>query len=294
MGIGESGGIGGPGGVSDHEALTGLLGGIIDEHFHLTDAEHGDLSGADLGSLIAGSILYKKADGLGQNNPQFFWDNVNNRLGIGTNAPLGSVHAFGDDAKLFIGRHSAGVGESSLELYFAGGSAEEAAINFNAGAGILASIKMLVGGGASLIFETAGSQRMRIQSGGNVGIGTPSPDQLLSVNGNASKAGGGSWAVFSDRRVKKVIGHYAKGLKELRQIFPVIFKYNHLTGHDEQKEHVGPIAQDMENILPGTVEKIKTKHFKDQRSFDSSEVLWLLVNSVKELEERVIELENGR
>ena len=38
---------------------------------------------------------------------------------------------------------------------------------------------------------------MTIQDNGRVGIGTTSPDQLLSVNGNASKVGGGSWASFS-------------------------------------------------------------------------------------------------
>src|SRR3954454_20657647 len=35
---------------------------------------------------------------------------------------------------------------------------------------------------------------------GRVGIGTTAPDQLLSVNGDASKVGGGSWQTFSDER----------------------------------------------------------------------------------------------
>src|SRR5215213_64757 len=38
-----------------------------------------------------------------------------------------------------------------------------------------------------------GTERMRITSTGRVGIGTSAPDQLLSVNGDASKSGGGSW-----------------------------------------------------------------------------------------------------
>lgn len=45
-----------------------------------------------------------------------------------------------------------------------------------------------VGGGGvdqTLMFKTAGSERMRINSGGSVGIGTAAPSSLLSVNGSA-------------------------------------------------------------------------------------------------------------
>src|ERR1700752_1779913 len=41
---------------------------------------------------------------------------------------------------------------------------------------------------------------------GRVGIGTNAPDQMLSVNGNASKVGGGSWQTFSDERLKNIKG----------------------------------------------------------------------------------------
>src|SRR5829696_3354330 len=43
-----------------------------------------------------------------------------------------------------------------------------------------------------------GTERMRITSAGRVGINTTAPDQFLSVNGDASKQGGGSWLTFSD------------------------------------------------------------------------------------------------
>ena len=43
---------------------------------------------------------------------------------------------------------------------------------------------------------------------GNVGIGTTAPDQRLSVNGDASKAGGGAWLVFSDERLKNFKGQF--------------------------------------------------------------------------------------
>jgi len=57
---------------------------------------------------------------------------------------------------------------------------------------------------------------------------TAMPDARLSVNGNASKSGGGVWAAWSDARLKKNIVPYNAGLKEILQINPVRFQYNEL------------------------------------------------------------------
>jgi hypothetical protein len=42
--------------------------------------------GLDLG-FTAGSVIFQGASALSQNNSKFFWDNTNNRLGLGTNTP---------------------------------------------------------------------------------------------------------------------------------------------------------------------------------------------------------------
>jgi hypothetical protein len=122
-----------------------------------------------------------------------------------------------------------------------------------------------------------------------VGIGTTTPDQVLSVNGNASKSGGGSWATFSDKRVKKNIRQYKKGLDEILQIKPVIFNYNVKSGYsDTHKDYVGVIAQDIQHILPNTITQFDDSNgasgLSDKRQFESSEILWALVNAIKELQ----------
>jgi len=78
----------------------------------------------------------------------------------------------------------------------------------------------------------------------SVGIGTTSPDNLLSVNGNADKPGGGSWGTFSDRRLKTLAGSFNAGLSQILKINPVRYRYkadNALGIHDPE-EHVGLVA----------------------------------------------------
>src|SRR6185369_13540266 len=63
------------------------------------------------------------------------------------------------------------------------------------------------------------------RQGGNVGIGTSAPTDLLSVNGNASKPGGGTWTVFSDERLKNIKGNFSSGLKAWMQLQPLRYEY---------------------------------------------------------------------
>mgnify|MGYP006073395663 CR=1 FL=1 len=132
------------------------------------------------------------------------------------------------------------------------------------------------------------SRSLVFSSEGNVGIGTQNPTQNLSVNGDAGKTGGGSWSTFSDRRVKTDIQTYSKGLNEIMEINPVTFKYKENSGYSNtSKDYVGIIAQEIEQVLPSMVDQIDDSQgpsgLSDKRVFDSSELLWTLINAVKEL-----------
>ena len=91
--------------------------------------------------------------------------------------------------------------------------------------------------------------------GGNVGIGTTSPTQLLSVNGTASKPGGGSWDVFSDERLKNIKGRFNPGLKAVMQLQPLRYEYkpDNALGLISEGEHVGFGAQDCRRSFPEAV-----------------------------------------
>lgn len=136
------------------------------------------------------------------------------------------------------------------------------------------------------------------RSNGQVGMETVAPTALLSVNGTANKPGGGSWAVFSDSRLKKNVKPYTDGLSTLLQIQTKTFQYNGLAGiQDTEKEYVGIIAQDIQEIAPYMVREVHydnqdTGEEGDYLEFDPSAMDFMIVNAIKELNEKIEALEN--
>ena len=96
---------------------------------------------------------------------------------------------------------------------------------------------------------------MRITSIGRVGIGTTAPDQLLSVNGDASKTGGGSWQTFSDERLKNINGSFDSGLKAVMRLQPLRYEYkpDNALGIKSVGEHIGFGAQAVQQVIPEAV-----------------------------------------
>ena len=131
------------------------------------------------------------------------------------------------------------------------------------------------------------------------GIATTAPTAQLSVNGIANKTGGGTWAVFSDKRLKENISEYSEGLELIRKVRPVSFSYNtkmtEIWGENEQtkgKVYQGVIAQELQKIAPDMVREVNVaqKDGTPGESFlevDPNKFTYALINAVQEQQKQI-------
>jgi hypothetical protein len=100
-----------------------------------------------------------------------------------------------------------------------------------------------------------GGDRLTVTSAGLVGIATTAPDATLTVNGTADKPGGGSWATFSDARLKKNIRPLKGALERLMELRAVTFEYKDPESvHELPGAQIGMIAQEVEKVFPDWVD----------------------------------------
>jgi trimeric autotransporter adhesin len=120
--------------------------------------------------------------------------------------------------------------------------------------------------------------------GDKIFIGAVAADpgaNMLVVNGAAAKPGGGSWATWSDSRLKDIQGNYEKGLKEIIELKPV--KFNYKAGNacnlPSDQNYVGFVAQDVQKVFPEAVSEGKDGYL----SLDVNSINVALVNAIKDL-----------
>ena len=130
---------------------------------------------------------------------------------------------------------------------------------------------------------------LTINASGNVGLGTTSPDQKLSVQGDADKsAGGTSWGVFSDERLKDIKGGYTRGLSAVMGLRPVRFSYkkDNPLALQSDTEIIGFSAQALQKLVPEAV----TKNANGYLVVHSDAVLWAMLNAIQEQQKEIANL----
>ena len=158
--------------------------------------------------------------------------------------------------------------------------------------------------GYPLAFQTGGTERMRINSSGNLLVGgttdqttrilayaTGGTDFFAGFNGatkNFAVASSGqiysqftSIASLSDRRTKTQISAISYGLNEVNELNPVTFFFN----GDTSNKLYGFIAQDVQSILPELVSESSNKA-EDGTSYltlKMGDMLPVLVKAIQEL-----------
>ena len=114
-------------------------------------------------------------------------DAANDRVGIGTTSPsdILSVNSSSTETILHLTNTSTGTATSDgLRIGLVGASAY-----------------FLLRENANMLFHTNNTERMRITSAGNVGIGTTSPDEKLTVSGNIRIANNAKLYLWNDHDV---------------------------------------------------------------------------------------------
>ena len=211
-------------------------------------------------------------------------------VGVGTGAPAALLSVFKNQATGTEIRVDNANAAGFAGLYLNGGFSLTTGglVQYNNTTG---AKNLFVGTGGSdpVHLGTNNSIRMTVlATSGNVGIATTAPTDTLSVNGTASKPGGGSWAVFSDERLKTIKGRYTRGLSAALQLQPIRFEYkrNNTLGLKSETENIGFGAQALQEIIPEAV----TRNANGYLQVNNDPILWTMLNAIKEQQKEIEQL----
>jgi hypothetical protein len=118
--------------------------------------------------------------------------------------------------------------------------------------------------------------RLTIDSSGNVGIGTSSPNYLLTVNGAACDSDGALSSCSSDERLKENIKPIENGLDLIMKLEPKSFNFI-----GKNTTQAGLIAQDVQKINPDWITSSDTPGYMSWN--DNGFIQWSTVKAIQEL-----------
>ena len=125
---------------------------------------------------------------------------------------------------------------------------------------------------------------------------TKGTGHALYAGGTAYKtAGGNTWAIPSDERLKQDITPFHDGLAVINKVHPVSYRYNGLAGTRTDRVEYGILAQEMERVAPYTVESRMVKvdptdpnsEEMEILTYNGSPLIYVMINAIQELSRRV-------
>jgi hypothetical protein len=203
------------------------------------------------------------------------------QVGIGTASPSKKLHIFDTNSQVFVDRPANSAGNYALIDFATNGAAK---FFFGLNADSDPGVDKLS------FFDQAFNPATPVMTftGGNVGIGTAAPTDKLSVNGTASKPGGGTWAVFSDERLKKIKGNFNSGLSAVMKLQPLRYEYkpDNALGIKSEGEHIGFGAQAVQKVVPEAV----TMNSSGYLMVNNDPIIWTMLNAIKEQQKEIVGL----
>ena len=147
----------------------------------------GSISGSSISAAGSNGQIQFNSSGQLAATSSLFWDNANNRLGIGNNSPITLLSVGNNTANIY-----SSINTLAGTIYI--GSSNSTRFGFAAGAATLnftsTTIPYAIGtfGPSDLILGTNNTEGVRLKyvsgTGGYLGIGTPTPLAKLHVSGN--------------------------------------------------------------------------------------------------------------
>jgi hypothetical protein len=144
--------------------------------------------------------------------------------------------------------------------------------------------------GGDLVFYTANdnsaspTEKVRIDTAGNVGIGTASPSYTLHVNGTAYATGAAG--ALSDIRDKRDIAPLSTAaLDAISKLRPVTFLWKTPKDDGMKGRQTGLIAQEVEKILPSTI--LTANDARKSKAIKYNELTAILIKAVQEQQKEI-------
>lgn len=221
---------------------------------------------------------------------------LNANTGAGEQVRLGNMIAHNgttNDAAYIANRASTGDQNFALK--------QDDQANTTVNAGSSSSLQLTQGSNVRAMVSTTGNISLTPDSSvfidGTTVIGTNTNQHNLIVYGQAFKPGGGSFLnVSSDSRLKKDVKELAYGLKEIKNLRPVNYRFNGKAGTpDDGSNYVGLIAQDIQKVIPSLIVEAASQDKSDKTkylNYDPNPLMYIMINAIKELSEKVEKLES--
>lgn len=212
-------------------------------------------------------------------------------VGVGTGSPAALLHveknqATGTEVRVMNSNTTGGF--AGLYLNGGFGLTTGGLVQYNNITG-LKNLFVTTGGADPLHLGTNNTIRMTVlPTTGLVGINTQAPTDTLSVNGTASKPGGGSWSVFSDERLKTIKGSFTRGLQAVMRLQPLRYEYkpDNALSLKSGEEAVGFGAQQLQQVIPEAV----TTNANGYLQVNNDPIIWTMLNAIKEQQQEILKL----